>query len=135
MKPTWQYYKEALSSILESLASDGPRMEELSYFVIPGTPQVSVDMAYIPYAGASEAVNTLLEDSLMETSIWDRAEAFPEETLEILKAAAAKYLPNAKITVVYHKQPPNAGMALIASTVVLVAVIVAGVVFRRRTTA
>jgi predicted Zn-dependent peptidase len=129
-----QRYQEALSSILASLASDGPSMEELSYYVIPGTPRVSVDLSSIPYAGASQTVSTLLYNGLMETSIWDRAEAYPEETRKILKAAAAKYLPNAKITVVYQKQPSNSGTVLGLSIAALTACIALGVFFWRRAT-
>jgi len=132
MSPDVERHVEALSSILESLASKGPDVEELSYFVIPGTPGISIDMSRIPYAGANEAVNALLYGDL--ASIWDRAEAYPEDTLEVLKAAAAKYLPNAKITVVYQKQPSNSGAALVLTIGAVAACIAAGVFFWRRTT-
>lgn len=125
-------YANELTSILASLASDGPHLGELSYFVIPGTPRAQTIVT--PYDAASEAVITLLSDGALETSIWDRAEALPENTLRVLKEAASKYLSNAKVSVVYVKEPSDSGIGLLLGAAALVASAVAGFLIWRKMT-
>jgi predicted Zn-dependent peptidase/uncharacterized membrane protein YgcG len=97
-----------LREILASLAAQGPSLSELSRFAIPGSTQSQMQMPVLPpYWEAEMLAIQLIPRVDLEDLLLTEPDTSPEYTQAILKAAAAKYLPDAKVTVVYVRDLPS----------------------------
>ena len=126
-----------LREILSSLAVSGPNPDELSRFTIPTSSRRQMPVAVAsPYSEVEALAFRLIpgsqsEDLLEESGM--SAESSPEALQALLKAAAAKYLPDAKVTVVYvRSSPASTWIVLGGALVVLIAVVSWRVVRGRR---
>ncbi|MGE5579728.1 MAG: M16 family metallopeptidase [Bacillota bacterium] len=126
----------AVRDVLLTLAEEGPNRGDLSELVTPGQKQMQIASSQAFTKACAEAMGVAnlaaLGDTAGSTSETLGSQGTEAETLAEMKAVAAKYFPEAKLTAVYTIQASPSGVSTVAMVAVVLIVAISGYVFYRR---
>lgn len=121
--------------VLQSLAEEGPNPGDLTELVTQGQKQMQAQASQAFTEACIEAMGVAnmaaLGSLAADISETEEPQA-EEEVLAEMKAVAAKYFPNAKLTAVYTVQAPPSGMSTLAIVAVVVVVAIAGYLYYKK---